>query len=327
MNYQNITLQSTNISRLITQGQPNILKEGSSVFVKVIADKGNGVYEGSVAGHRVHINSSKTLQIGSSFVASISAKNGTIYITPKNLSTINNKAYLQINAFNQTQLSSLLARLGVPINQLSGDILKMMMQLEMKIDKDVLHNIFIKASHYKGKEKAIGELLVLLKDNNIELSNEEIEALLSYLETSYDDLEDSKDKKQYKNEKDIINQINKKEDGWTIVPYNLVNKEDNNVIGCGVLRILKTKYKELKRININCYFNDKEYIFSLLFEKKQCKEIKFNINPQDKSNEYYEKALGNFFHNKELSITFTDPSLIEGFSSEDEKIYSFEGEA
>ena len=332
MNYQNLTLQANNvshISRLTLQGNTTVLKEGSSVFVKVLADKGNGVYEGSVAGHRVHINSAKGLEVGSSFVASISSKNGTIYITPKEVLNVNNNPYIQINTVEGNQLATLLARLGVPVNQLSGNILKMMMMMEMKIDGDVLRNIFVMASRHKGREKAASEILLLLKDKQIDVSEDELEALLAYLEGYNGKLSDIDDYRNQGNSKDLINKINKKENGWTIVPYNLLDVKTNEVIGSGILRLLYSKYKDLKKINLNCYFNEKEYLFSLLFEAKKLSSIKFNINPIERNEEYYVTALTSLFlkQDKEIDIEFVSPSIIEGCGSEGEKIYSFEGEA
>ena len=332
MNYQNLTLQANNVSHisgLTVQGHTTVLKDGSSVFVKVIADKGNGVYEGSVAGHRVHINSAKGLEVGSSFVASISSKNGTIYITPKSGLNVNNNPYIQINTVEGNQLATLLANLGVPVNHLSSNILKMMMMMEMKIDGDVLRNIFVMASRHKGREKAASEILLLLKDKQINVSDSELEALLSYLEGYNDNLLDLDDLANKEKSKDLINKINKKEIGWTLVPYNLLDVKTDEIIGSGILRLLYSKYKELKKINLNCYFNNKEYLFSLLFESKKLSSIKFNINPIDRNEEYYEKTLSNIFQkqNKEIDVEFVSPSIIEGCGSEGEKIYSFEGEA
>ena len=332
MNYQNLNLQTNNVSHinsLTLQGHTTVLKEGASVFVKVLVDKGNGVYEGSVAGHRVHINSAKGLEVGSSFVASISSKNGTIYITPKDEIKLNNNPYIQINTVEGNQLANLLARLGVPVNNLSANILKMMMMMEMKIDGDVLRNIFIMASRHKGKEKAASEILLLLKDKQINVSEDELEALISYLEGYNDNLSDLAEYTNKDNSKDIINKINETDRGWTLVPYNLLDIKTNEVIGSGILRLLYSKYKDLKKINLNCYFNEKEYIFSLLFESKKISSIKFNINPIERKEEYYEKTLKSFFlkQNKEIDIEFVLPSIIEGCGSEGEKIYSFEGEA
>ena len=332
MNTQNLLLQANNVSRitgLTVQGHKSILKEGSSVFVKIIADKGNGVYEGSVAGHRVHINSSKGLEVGSSFVASISSKNGTIYITPKdNVSTSFNNQYIQINTVEGNTLATLLSNLGVHVNQLSGNILKMMMMNDMKIDSELLRNIFIKASKMKGKEKLSGEILILIKNKGIEATQEEIETLLGYLEENKE-REDYTSSSDYDKEKELINKINKDDKGWTLVPFNLVDMEDNVILGNGVIRLLLNKFSELKKINLNCFYNSKEYLFSLFFEGKKIREVLFNINPLNKNEEYYTEKVKTILskYNSDIRVEFTSPSLLEGCGSEGEKIYSFDGEA
>ena len=324
MNNQLLSIQAAHISQL--GPHRNILKEGASVYVKVIADKGNGVYEGSVAGNRVNITSSKGLNVGSSFVATISSKNGIIYITPKDSNSgISQQPFIQINQMENSQLFQLLSSLGVPVNHLSQNILKMMMMMEMKVDENVIRNIYTMASKHKGKEKAASELLMVLKEKGLNISPEELEELLNYLENN--NINNEADGQRYQ-EKSVINNLNKVTGGWFIIPYNLVETGTDKLIGAGIIRILYNKYNNLKIINLKCYFNNKEYLFSLNFENKKCKEIKFNINPSDKEQDNYENQLSSYFSQEEdLKIVWCDASLIEGFGSEGKEIYSFNGEA
>ena len=323
MNNQLLSIQAAHISQL--GPHRNVLKQGASVYVKVIADKGNGVYEGSVAGNRVNITSSKGLNVGSSFVATISSKNGTIYITPKDSNSgISQQPFIQINQMENSQLFQLLSSLGVPVNHLSGNILKMMMMMELKVDSNVIRNIYTMASKHKGKEKAASELLIVLKEKGLNISQEELEELLIYLEN----INNNKADGQRQQEKSVINNVNKITGGWFIIPYNLVEIGTDELIGAGIIRIFYNKYNNLKIINLNCYFNNKEYLFSLSFENKKCKEIKFNINPSDKDQDVYENQLSTYFScGEKLKISWCDASSIEGFGSEGKEIYSFNGEA
>lgn len=328
MNNQILSIQNKPLSQI---SGPNVLKAGSSVYVKIIADKGNGQYLGSVAGNRVNINSGKTLQVGSSFVATINAKDGVIYITPKEGAVGQNLSAAQIGtiettALQSTQISNLLASLGVPVTKLSGNLLKMMMQLEMKIDGGVLRGLYNQALKHKGKEKAAGEIITLLKQKGIDFSPEEIEELLVYLSEDFSDLNNNDKNKKAKQ---LINKSNKIEKGWTIVPYNLIEKNQGNdlIIGAGVIRMLFDKFNNLKQVNLNCYYKEKEFKFLLRFQNKKCSEIEYSIYPKPASVKSPILLLEKYINDKTIEIKWVEPSLIEGFGSEDEKIYSFSGEA
>lgn len=325
MNNQILHIQNSRISQL--QGQ-NVLKNGSSVYVKVIADKGNGQYLGSVAGNRVNITSTNRLAVGSSFVATIQAKNGVIYITPKNAGPeLSQSAYISSQPLQASQLSTILSALGVPVTALSENLAKMMMQLEMKVDGKVLRGLYSAALKFKGKEKAAGEIITLLKDKEIEATDEEIEELLAYLERESGTDEDSANFKQnqFESGKKLVNKINGKDGGWFIVPYNLVSKEDDDVVGAGVIRMLFDNDNCLKKINLNCYFNDREYLFSLDFESKKCKKIRMNVSPADDTAENYEALLGKYVAG--VKIEWAEKEAIRGCGSEGEEIISFQGEA
>ena len=98
MNSNGVVIHS---NRLVNNGvQSQNLQNGSSVLVRVASYKGNGVYEGFVAGVKVNISSQKQLQIGQSFPAKIFVKDGLIELQRINENhpslekvLINNKEY------------------------------------------------------------------------------------------------------------------------------------------------------------------------------------------------------------------------------------------
>ena len=103
-----VSIQSARLSQMGVNRQ--VLKEGSSVLVRVIADRGGGKYEGSVAGVRVQLNSAKALTPGQSFTATIAVKNGSIVITPKDnalAAMAANEIALSFNEVTETQLFAL----------------------------------------------------------------------------------------------------------------------------------------------------------------------------------------------------------------------------
>ena len=346
MHNQILSLQAGRISQLSGR---NVLKAGSSVYVKVIADKGNGQYLGSVAGNRVNITSSKGLQVGSSFVATINSKDGVIYITPKELpSQVPGQPTIQVQPLQPGQLANILSALGVPTTELSGNILKMFMTTQMKVDGQVVRSLYAMALKHKGKEKAAGEILTMLKDKGIEATEEELEELLDYLDGAAwqenDQGEGDGPEGKWNKGKELLNRSNKVGEGWVVIPYNLVETGNRGPgglekgqgngrgpgepkpIAAGIIRILFDKSNILKKINLNCYFDSKEYIFSLRFENKKCRQIDFNINPLESSEEKIVEKLKSFIKDKNVEINWSSPDLIEGFGSQGEEIISFQGE-
>ena len=158
-----VAIQSARLSQIGLNRQ--VLKEGSSVLVRVIADRGGGKYQGSVAGVRVQLNSAKTLQPGQSFVATVGVKNGTIVIVPKDTSLTaagNGEIALSFNEVSDAQLFSLLESLGLPADSLSSSILKTFKQMGLKMDSALANKIRNLALRFSGKEKSAAEILSLL---------------------------------------------------------------------------------------------------------------------------------------------------------------------
>ncbi len=178
-----VAIQSARLSQMGINRQ--VLKEGSSVLVRVISDRGNGKYEGSVAGVRVQLNSAKPLTPGTSFAATVSVKNGTIVISPKEtglLSAGAGEISLTFNEVSQAELASLLESLGLPADNLSSSILKSFKQMGIKMDSTLANKIRSLALRFAGKEKSAAEILSLLAQKGLEADEEEIRQLLTLLE-------------------------------------------------------------------------------------------------------------------------------------------------
>lgn len=193
-------------SHLITQiGQTHLsskqnvrnLKDGSQVLVRVIADKGNGKYEGSMGGVRTYFQANNPLKTGSSFVANISVKNGQIQIHPKEIDSISyvmNELTLltdgeQSNdvfaAVENQKLAQFISQFNVPSDNFSLHLFLQMKQLGMKFDGNLLTKIRNLAVKFTGAEKKTGELLLMLAKQGIDPSEEEIERLVLQLEKDF----------------------------------------------------------------------------------------------------------------------------------------------
>ena len=352
MNNQILSVHTGNVAQMGPERA--YFKDGASVFVKILGDNGDGTYAGSVAGNRVTVTSSRVLDVGSSFVATISGKNGTVFVTPKdgavgNLGVFGN---IEVSVMENDRIFQILGDLGMPGNGLASNLLKMMLQLGMNVDGGVLRGVYNLAARHKGKEKAAGEILLLLKDKGLSVSDEELERLLAYLEGDFsgdddnwdwekgafrqgssgegeDDRADEKsgdheeeDGSKGKSPEDIINDVNKREGGWFLVPYNMV--ENDNIVGAGVLRLLFHKGEKLKFINLNCYYGDKEYFFKLEFNGNDCVGVKFSVDPDDGGRFFYKERLEKLFG--DVDVQWCDKCEIEGCGSEGEVIRSVFGE-
>ena len=277
-----VAIQSASLSRIGVNRQ--VLKEGSSVLVRVIADRGGGKYEGSVAGVRVQLNSAKPLQPGQSFTATIGVKNGTIVITPKDTgpaAAANGEIALSFNEVSDSQLFSLLESLGLPADNLSSSILKSFKQMGLKMDSALANKIRNLALRFSGKEKSAAEILSILSQKGLEADEEEIKQLLILLEG--DAGEGSDPGKSQKPEEKLLNKINSTEGAWFLLPFELIQlaeetESEKQVLGNGCIRLLFDSSASLKLLNLDCNYNHQKYIFSLTYEGKKISNTYFNVS-------------------------------------------------
>lgn len=281
-----VAIQSARLSQIGLNRQ--VLKEGSSVLVRVIADRGGGKYQGSVAGVRVQLNSAKTLQPGQSFVATVGVKNGTIVIVPKDTSLTaagNGEIALSFNEVSDVQLFSLLESLGLPADSLSSSILKTFKQMGLKMDSALANKIRNLALRFSGKEKSAAEILSLLSQKGLEADEEGIKQLLTLLEGEGSDLESGKPEadKSQKPEEKLLNKINSTEGAWYLLPFELVQLtelavSDKQILGKGCIRLLFDSSTALKLLNLDCNYNNQKYLFSLSYEGKKITNTYFNVS-------------------------------------------------
>ena len=283
-----VAIQSARLSQIGVNRQ--VLKEGSSVLVRVIADRGGGKYEGSVAGVRVQLSSSKPLRAGQTFTATIGIKNGSVVVTPKDIAGMAGaqgagEIALQFNEVSQSQLFSLLEALGLPADKLSSSILQSFKQMGLKLDSNLANKIRSLALRFAGKEKSASEILSLLAQKGIEADVEEIKDLLVLLEGGNSDKNQTFQNDDKLKDK-LINRINSTEGAWYLLPFEMVqmseNTEDRQILGKGYLRLLFDSAKALKLLNLDCDYNNQKYLFSLSYEGKKISNTYFNVSTTEK---------------------------------------------
>ncbi len=318
-----ISLYTGQLSRLGIPKQT--LRDGSQVLVRIIADKGGGRYEGSVAGARVSITSKQPLATGTTFTTSITSKNGQILLTP-NLGELNNVSQqtFELAVMQNEQLASFIQSFGLPADETSFHLMQQMKQLGMKMDSTLLSKIYNLSVKFKGKEKRASELISILAKKGIDFSEEDLLALLEELDSNPDEQGDHKksDSQQYK----LLNKINSIKNTWQLLPYEILSAM--GPLAKGSLGFFIDEAVNLKLLNLECKWlrNNHKYLFSLEYEKGLCRNIKMSGEGPDLSKlaallDQRLLAMG-----KEICIELVDAELIEGTACGQEEFFAFGGE-
>ncbi|MDD5930337.1 MAG: hypothetical protein PUC37_11095 [Spirochaetales bacterium] len=343
--------QIQKITHATVQSSQKVLHEGSSVNVRIIADKGNGSYVGTVAGARVNIHSAKNLVAGKSFPATVSIKNGTVYVIPKD-QIFGDSALELINIKAKTAPMSaeiLAQKLNLPFDELMSNIINYSKQMELKLDPEFLLKVKNLSLKFKGKEISASKLLLLLAQKKIELSDEQIISLLEFL----DNYSDEDFQNENSGSKDSINKINSIHGCWYIVPFELVringaqldniksSKEvdEEKKLAVGISKFFYSTDNQLKIINLECKKTLQKYYFNLLFEKNVCKKIQFCIQAEEsqKLSDSYRSEKSGFIEDKinliferlkkfNAEIEYVEKSEIENYLTEEAQYFSFESE-
>ncbi len=319
-----VIVQTGQLSRMGVA--PKGLQNGSQVLVRIIADKGGGKYEGSVAGARITINSRAPMTPGTSFKATISTQNGQILLYPMNESgEVAQNALFTIEAVQTEQLASLLQSLGLNPDDLSYHLMQQLKQLGMKMEPGLLTKIYNLAVKFGGKEKRAAELIAILAKKGIDFSEEELLALLQELDDqSHSDQENTKSEKdsQYK----LLNKINSIKNSWQLLPYEIVS--NIGALAKGSLGFFVDESANLKLLNLECNWlrNNHKYLFSLEYEKGQCQNIKMSGEGIELSRlaDILDKRL--LASGKQITIEIVEPELIEGTACSQEEFFAIGGD-
>ena len=317
-----VIVQTGQLSRLGVA--PKGLQNGSQVLVRIIADKGGGKYEGSVAGARVTITSKQALAAGTSFTASISSKNGQIFLTPNPVETNIAQQTFELSVIQNEQLASLLQNLGLNADDLSYHLMQQLKQLGMKMDSTLLSKIYNLSVKFKGKEKRAAELISILAKKGIDFSEDELLSLLQELgeEPDSDDSNNKSQNHQYK----LLNKINSIKNTWQMLPYEIVS--NLAPLAKGNLGFFVDDAGQLSLLNLSCSWlsNNHNYLFSLEYDKGLCRNIKMSGEGIDVSKlaDILDQRL--IANGKNISIEIVDPELIEGTACGQEEFYVFGGE-
>lgn len=142
----------------------NSLREGSSVYVRIIKNNGNNSYLASFAGGKFFIKSEIPLSAGSGFLAKIKLENGKV-VLQKLADNIENKNSIQkITAENQ---NSFLEKMGLFPDNISLALFQQMKMLGSRFSLPVFQKSRKIAEKIKGREKSASEAAFILEKKGI----------------------------------------------------------------------------------------------------------------------------------------------------------------
>lgn len=295
------------------------LTQGESVRVKVLADLGNGKYQGFVSGIKVSFTSQNPLKTGTSFFAKVSGQNGRIVLIPQNQETenfgINNLKLLDGNE----SLLKLINQLTLPQDNLSLHLLKQFIQLKLPLENQKINKFYNFAIKYKGKEKRLAEAISILKEKSLELDENQI---LEFLEIWDNDFENHQEEK-----KEILNRFNSKKGNWFIFPFEIIDCKDNNVFGKGNLKLFFNQSQSLEKLNILTLYNANTFLFNLSFKNKKLSSISYNLdNSTEEKSIEIERAIKQKFQGKDVDIFWQEYNEMIGSGCQEESFSAVKGE-
>lgn len=317
MDYSKINVNTANVFRVVI-GQ-NLLKDGASVQVRILSSNGNGKYLASVGGQKCNITAKNDLSAGDVFKAEVRVIDNKIELIPE----MKNESVIKAEMVQNQNLSVLLQNLGIIPDNLSIHIYKQFIQMQEKINPELMEKIKNIAIKFGGNEKKASEILMILKDKGINASEEEIQALITILENNH--LPEDNSNKNTKFE--LLNKINSTKGKWYILPFNIVSNELNTVLGNGNIKLFFQNQEKLTQLNIDCKYLDDEFLFNLYFENNLVNLVRMNIqnkkvNPQAEINKI--KSLFEEI-NPKLMVEWTEKENLEGTGCELENTFSVEG--
>ena len=305
-----------------------MLSQGDSVFVRVTADKGQGKYEAMLSGAKITLNSKRPLQVGSSFPAKVNINNGKLEI----IISLNKENLLQtaLTSLPNKEIAGLLSASGIPQNNLSLNLIKQMYQLELKMDSFSLKKFYNLALKFKGKEKSALQLLMILYKKKMEVGEDELMELLSYLDGSFE-AESDRDGNGQNGDKEVFELLkrnNSIKQGWLFYPFELINYKSRELYGKGCIKIFLNSAEKIEKLNFNCNYRGKEYYFYINYKNSRMEKVNFYIDNEASSVSELEKKISSLFTKagKNVEVSWCQKDMFEVSGSDFEKLYTFSGE-
>ena len=173
----------------------------------------------------------------------------------------------------------------------------------------------------------------MIYEKGIEATEDEINQLLSLLESDYENQKDKNaqnkenSNSENQNTEKLINKINETPGAWFLLPFELLQLPQT-IVGGGCIRLLFDSSKQLKLMNLEADYNNHKYLFSLSYEGKKLSEVNFNVSGIDETQTEVLQLKKRFMAAgvNAGKVNWTDSNEIEGSASGLESFYAFGGE-
>ncbi len=232
MNSNNLSsVQLTKIS-----DNPNALKNGDTVFVRVLAKESTGNYIVTFAGSKLHVSSERQLEVGSAFKALVTITDGKVLLTPHSESYNPRQTFSLQHTDMLPQLKIYLQNLGLPLDSISLKIVQYFQSFGMSFNYTIAQKARAIGLKFPGKEDEATEIALFLEQKGIAADIETVLELLGVFYGSptgnnlqHNSNSESLDKNKIDSEESLINRI-----------YD--NVQDILTRECGLLALLNHHY-------------------------------------------------------------------------------------
>lgn len=302
-----VVIHSTALTNI--SNQP-VLREGSSVYVRILKQTGPQSFEAVFSGRKFNVQSEIPLQPGKSFRAEVKLLNGQVQLVPAQESAV-----ASVNEGIQespagSQFFNLLSNLGLVPDSVSMASFNQMKNLGMKFDLALFNKVRNLALKFPGKESKAASLAMILVSKGIEVDESSLSEYFGILgeefvsenqsnhhfsgkkssekSPDYGTLLKSFLKKVFEGKESgnegflsVFNHKGFKAGGfsvrgnWITVPFEFTFEKKNRTEGGNGFINLLFEEKKLKNCFVKFNFPDNEYKFSIGFEGK--KAVSFSV--------------------------------------------------
>lgn len=320
----NAVFHATALSNVNVNG---LLREGSSVYVRILKNNGNNSYLASFAGQKILLKSEISLREGTEFFAKIKFSNGKI-VLQKIASGENAKNSAEkLGTESQKQF---LENLGLKPDNISIATFLQMKQLGVRYDQKIFEKVRKIAEKIKNKQKSASDAAFIMEEKGISADEKKVLAILDNGneadEFSYNQNNQSKSSEtnfqsiknffenifkfaeNLKNQPGILTLFNhfgfeQKTVGangnWIKIPFEF--SAENNCGNGSFCAFIKNSSKMLEKSVLNFYVNGEQYIFEFGLNGKNLSYLNFGCSNFSKNAEIL-KNLQNQFGNEKIKI-------------------------
>lgn len=163
-----------------------ILKEGSSVFVRVLSAGTGGQYTVSFAGSRFDVFSQRSLEVGNAFRAMVNTKDGKVFLSPESLYGRANaegaiKRFSSFASDSSGRLTAFLQQLGLPPDNVSLRLVQFFQEAGLKFNIQLATKARNIGAKFPGREDEAAEVALFLENKGISADMDKVMELLDVL--------------------------------------------------------------------------------------------------------------------------------------------------